>query len=204
MKVAPVGKTLRLKSRDDRAGGADVGADVAGSRWMERRERAFAEWLDATVAPAEASSAPSRRRDADRAARSRLWALYSADAETRDVILRVEAHIDEGRLRLRGVGDGADANPAGINPKSGGSFMEDVRLRDEFRVAVSSYATFWLRAAVDTVVGARATNSIARGSNGERVALVEALMRDEELEREFDAGRGRHAEGYLEALSGRF
>ena len=27
-------------------------------------------------------------------------------------------------------------------------------------------------------------------------------MRDEELEREFDAGRGRHAEGYLEALSG--
>ena len=202
LKVAPVGKTLRLKSRDDRAGGADVGSDVAGSRWMERRERAFAEWLDATVAPAEASSAPSRRRDADRAARSRLWALYSADAETRDVILRVEAHIDEGRLRLRGVGDGADANPAGINPKSGGSFMEDVRLRDEFRVAVSSYATFWLRAAVDTVVGARATNSIARGSNGERVALVEALMRDEELEREFDAGRGRHAEGYLEALSG--
>ena len=196
------GQDAPLKSRDDRAGGADVGADVAGSRWMERRERAFAEWLDATVAPAEASSAPSRRRDADRAARSRLWALYSADAETRDVILRVEAHIDEGRLRLRGVGDGADANPAGINPKSGGSFMEDVRLRDEFRVAVSSYATFWLRAAVDTVVGARATNSIARGSNGERVALVEALMRDEELEREFDAGRGRHAEGYLEALSG--
>ena len=206
-RVAPVGKTLRLKTAIRDAGadsGADSGADCAagGSRWMERRERAFAEWLDATVAPAEASSAPSRRRDADRAARSRLWALYSADAETRDVILRVEAHIDEGRLRLRGVGDGADANPAGINPKSGGSFMEDVRLRDEFRVAVSSYATFWLRAAVDTVVGARATDAIARGSNDERAALVEALMRDEELEREFDAGRGRRAEGYLEALSG--
>ena len=120
------------------------------------------------------------------------------------MILRVEAHIDEGRLRLRGVGDGADANPAGIHPKSGGSFMEDVRLRDEFRVAVSSYATFWLRAAVDTVVGARATNSIARGSNGERVALVEALMRDEELEREFDAGRGDTPRGTSRRYPGRF
>ena len=199
LKVAPVGKALRLKSRDDRAGGADVGADVAGSRWMERRERAFAEWLDATVAPAEASSAPSRRRGADRA---RAFEVMGALPPTED------ARRDPPRRGAHRRGSSAFARrrrrrgrqPGGDQPEIRGSFMEDVRLRGEFESRFRRRHA--LAAPPWTPSSARATNSIARGSNGERVALVEALMRDEELEREFDAGRGRHAEGYLEALSG--
>ena len=133
--------------------------------WVEQQERAFTNWLNITIIPTSANhphshaaaaaavtTADSRqRRHAHAAARGRLWQLYSRDLEVRDVILRVEQHVDGGRLRLRGAGDGADAIQTGA--KSGGSFMEDVRLRDEFKTALGSYSIFWLRAAVDTILG---------------------------------------------------
>jgi hypothetical protein len=73
------------------------------------------------------------RRGAESAARERLWHLYSNDTELREVILRVEALIDDGRLKLRGAGDNCENDKSGINAKSAGSFMDDISLRQKFR-----------------------------------------------------------------------
>jgi abnormal spindle-like microcephaly-associated protein len=135
----------------------------------------------------------------------------------RDVILRVEAQIDLGKLRLRGVRDGFDVDPSGINAKGGGSFMEDTSLREAFRDALGSYGVFWLRAAVDVIVGVPGDGRDVLGDGEdelmrdakrerlERQRLVAALMRDEEIELAYGSeGRGvaPFAEGYAEALAG--
>ena len=114
--------------------------------------------------------------------------------EVREVILRLERSVDDGKLRLRGACDAADA--AAVNVKSHGSFLEDVRLRDEFAAAVGSYSPFWLRAALHTILGnpgditaAAATNkkSAAAAEKAEQAALIAALMKDRSL-----VGPGAH------------
>ena len=229
--VAPVGKTLRLRRASGEAREAKKPKEPArpsfasfraGASVARERERAFGEWVNSVIAPPEdvpeaeaekpgasgASAARARaRRAAERAARERLWVLYSSDAEVRDVILRVEAQIDLGNLRLRGVRDGFESDTSGINAKGGGSFMEDTRLREAFREALGSYGVFWLRAAVDVVAGVPEPE---RGEGEEtrarsRSRLVAALMRDEEVELAYGSeGRGvaPFAEGYAEALAG--
>ena len=160
----------------------------AGACLAVARERAMSEWINSVIAPpysdleacpltsgtsAAAAARARARRSAERSARERLWRLYSSDAEVRDVILRVEAQIDLGKLRLRGVRDGFDIDPSGINAKGGGSFMEDTRLREAFRDALGSYGVFWLRAAVDVIVGVpgdvpSGTGGRPRGRGGRR------------------------------------
>ena len=93
--------------------------------WVRQQEVAFTHWLNATIVPHTASASANcadrrARRLAANAARTRLWSLYSSDCEVREVILRVESHIDDGFLRLRGTEDDGSF-------KSGGSFLEDVR-----------------------------------------------------------------------------
>ena len=239
--IAPVGKTLRLRRAPEaRTERSDVPATPrepappsfasfrAGASAARARESAYGEWVNSVIAaPADladgmemsgASAARARaRRSAERAARERLWRLYSSDAETRDVILRVEAQIDLGKLRLRGVRDGFERDASGINAKGGGSFMEDTHLREAFREALGSYGVFWLRAAVDVIVGvAGKDDALRRGEDSERgssekrerrerARLVAALMRDEEVDLAYGSeGRGvaPFAEGYAEALAG--
>ena len=145
-------------------------------------------------------------RDARLSVRERLWALYSDDAELRDVVLRVEAHVDAGGLRLRAPADG-----------DGGSFMEDVGLFAEFRDAIGAYDAFWLEAVADVVLP-DVSRDVLRGAldavdakkekkpHGSRAdalrrdAIVAALCRDEELELEY--GPAPFADGYREALAG--
>ena len=135
------------------------------------------------------------------------------------MILRAEAHVDDGKLRLRGtVGSAREeavalANGAG---KDGGSFMEDVRLRREFKDALGCYSLFWLRAVVDTILGNPGDLDLGHGERDdervdafgrrrtERAALVDALLRDRELEMEFGVGgvgAPPFAEGYHEILA---
>ena len=135
-KVAPVARTLQLRRLGE---GADPGAEGADTAcvprpdfasfhtefWVRQQEVAFTHWLNATIVPHTASASANcadqrARRLAANAARTRLWSLYSSDCEVREVILRVESHIDDGFLRLRGTEDDGSF-------KSGGSFLEDVR-----------------------------------------------------------------------------
>ena len=200
--------------------------------WVRQQERAFTDWLNRAIAPAAGdddddeaareeggSSRAAKARRLDAAARARLWRLYSEDAEVQDVILRAEAHVDDGKLRLRGtVGSAREeavalANGAG---KDGGSFMEDVRLRREFKDALGCYSLFWLRAVVDTILGNPGDLDLGHGEREdervdafgrrrtERAALVDALLRDRELEMEFGVGgvgAPPFAEGYHEILA---
>lgn len=243
-KIAAVGKTLRLRGNSG-GGPLGLGALDDGHRpdfasfhtefWVRQQEVAFTHWLNATIVPhthsaSEACADRRARRLASEAARTRLWSLYSVDAEVRSVILRVESHIDDGFLRLRGTEDDGGF-------KSGGSFLEDVKLRDEFERALGSYSLFWLRAAVDTLLGnpgdvvedELSSESRGDGNNGgwgdgrngfgngkaernryateraERTALVAALVRDRALELEFgvgSTGAPPFADGYQEALAG--
>ena len=234
-KVAPVARTLQLRRLGEGADPGAEGADTAVRRpdfasfhtefWVRQQEVAFTHWLNATIVPHTASASANcadrrARRLAANAARTRLWSLYSSDCEVREVILRVESHIDDGFLRLRGTEDDGSF-------KSGGSFLEDVRLRDEFKAALGSYSLFWLRAAVDTVLGnpgdvvedefgACGDHGVGVGhevsdkrkyssEKAERTALVAALTRDIELELEFgtgSTGAAPFADGYQEALAG--
>ena len=132
-KVAPVARTLQLRRLGDP--GADPGAEGADTAvrrpdfasfhtefWVRQQEVAFTHWLNATIVPHTASASANcadrrARRLAANAARTRLWSLYSSDCEVRAVILRVESHIDDGFLRLRGTEDDGSF-------KSGGSFLE--------------------------------------------------------------------------------
>ena len=218
-KIAAVGKTLRLRGNSagplgDRLDDGDR-PDFASFHtefWVRQQEVAFTHWLNATIVPHTHSHSNARadrraRRLASEAARTRLWSLYSRDAEVRTVILRVESHIDDGFLRLRGTEDDGGF-------KTGGSFLEDVKLGRDFERALGSYSLFWLRAAVDAVLGNPGDvvedelsgwgdgNSNGNGNdngNGkaerryateraERTALVAALVRDRELELEFGVG----------------
>ena len=225
-KIAAVGKTLRLRGNSagplgDRSDDGDR-PDFASFHtefWVRQQEVAFTHWLNATIVPHTHSHSNARadrraRRLASEAARTRLWSLYSRDAEVRTVILRVESHIDDGFLRLRGTEDDGGF-------KSGGSFLEDVRLRREFERALGSYSLFWLRAAVDAVLGnpgdvvedelrgwgdgGKAERRRYATERAERTALVAALVRDRELELEFgvgSTGAPPFADGYQEALAG--
>jgi hypothetical protein len=74
--------------------------------WMQKQERAFTAWLNARLAPpkppaeaAEAQALASKRAAAR--VRGILWRMYSADASTIGVMMRVEAKIDAGHIRMR-------------------------------------------------------------------------------------------------------
>ena len=190
-------------------------ASAPAPSWVARQERAHLAWLNDVIAPEsrgvdEKYGLVARSvalRNAHLSVRERLWALYSDDAELRDVVLRVEAHVDAGGLRLRAPADG-----------DGGSFMEDVGLFAEFRDAIGAYDAFWLEAAADVVLP-DVSRDVLRGAldavdakkekekkpHGRadalrRDAIVAALCRDEELELEY--GPAPFADGYREALAG--
>ena len=237
MRIAPVGKTLRLRKVDEIDDSNDeplpmtkpkhaskfasfrTGVSLAGARGT-----VFGDWINSMIVPAvdfgdgegarssKSASRARERRNAENLARERLWSLYSSDCEVREVILRVEAQIDEGRLKLRGAGDGAENDHnALINQKSAGSFMDDVSLREKFRDALSSYSLFWLHAVVDVVVGEGSlegdvsVKKVKQSEKKERQVLVDALMRDSEINLLYGSeGKGLppYAEGYSEALAG--
>lgn len=80
---------------------------------MDRQEATFTAWVNAVLAPSTAE--PSNAAMARLAARTRgwLWSMYQADAGLQDVMVRVEARIDTGQLRIGsevGAGHGALAN----------------------------------------------------------------------------------------------
>ena len=73
---------------------------------MEKQERAFQAWLNSrlSVAPSTGSGLESPALAARRMAaqvEGLLWQLYSQDQQLVAAMLKVEARIDAGRLRLR-------------------------------------------------------------------------------------------------------
>ena len=79
---------------------------MARRLWVEKQEAAFAAWLNSVLVPASsaeegaASQALAARRLAAKV-RGLLWHLYSADSDVISTMLKVEKHIDAGKLRLK-------------------------------------------------------------------------------------------------------
>ena len=72
---------------------------------MQREEAALQAWLNSLLAPVKdgvvAQQAALAGRRLTARMRGLLWHLYSRDAELAAVMMRVEARIDSGHLRIR-------------------------------------------------------------------------------------------------------
>ncbi|KAK9814207.1 hypothetical protein WJX72_002306 [[Myrmecia] bisecta] len=139
--------------------------------WMDKQERAFTAWLNSVLVPGrndEAADALAARRLAARM-RGVLWRLYSQDAEIISVMVKVESRIDAGFLRMR------DEEAQ----------LGDLKLRESAMDVLKSYHPFWLRLAVEIVVG-----QVITPPGGLHAFMLERFLNDPELARQhaFNAG----------------
>ncbi|RMZ52227.1 hypothetical protein APUTEX25_001617, partial [Auxenochlorella protothecoides] len=128
--------------------------------WMDRQEATFTAWVNAVLAPSTAE--PSNAAMARLAARTRgwLWSMYQADAGLQDVMVRVEARIDTGQLRI-----GSEALS-----------LRNVKEQAAARRVLLSYHPFWLTAALEVVVG-KSVDSVAKPG----CSKLEAFVREHVL-----------------------
>ncbi|KAL6784966.1 hypothetical protein ACKKBG_A01865 [Auxenochlorella protothecoides x Auxenochlorella symbiontica] len=129
---------------------------------MDRQEATFTAWVNAVLAPSTAE--PSNAAMARLAARTRgwLWSMYQADAGLQDVMVRVEARIDTGQLRI-----GSEALS-----------LRNVKEQAAARRVLLSYHPFWLTAALEVVVG-KSVDSVTVAKPG--CSKLEAFVREHVL-----------------------
>ncbi|GBF95503.1 hypothetical protein Rsub_07853 [Raphidocelis subcapitata] len=163
--------------------------------WMQKQDKAFSAWLNHLLVPSddEGACAPAALTDRRLAAsvRGALVSCYRRDAGLRDAVMRVEARVDSGQLRLRD-----EAVQLG-----------DVATRDRAVAALMAYHPFWLRAGLEVVTQRAVAGAggalAARGAAGVaaplssrtpdeelRAFLVEHFLGDKDLARESEAARG--------------
>ncbi|KAL6784457.1 hypothetical protein ACKKBF_B01865 [Auxenochlorella protothecoides x Auxenochlorella symbiontica] len=129
---------------------------------MDRQEATFTAWVNAVLAPSTAE--PSNAAMARLAARTRgwLWSMYQADAGLQEVMVRVEARIDAGQLRI-----GSEALS-----------LRNVKEQAAARRVLLSYHPFWLTAALEVVVG-KSVDSVTVAKPG--CSKLEAFVREHVL-----------------------
>ncbi|KAI8475158.1 MAG: hypothetical protein J3K34DRAFT_517600 [Monoraphidium minutum] len=165
--------------------------------WMQKQDKAFTSWLNHLLAPGAQDGAPAGAAGAagdDGAAgalndrrlaacmQGALVTCYRRDEGLRDAMMRVEARVDQGQLRL----------------KDAALQMSDVAARDRAVAVLLSYHPFWLRLGLEVVTqravgGAHGGGSPlhARAPEDElRAFLLEHFLGDEDLARESAAARG--------------
>ncbi|XRB12231.1 abnormal spindle-like microcephaly-associated protein-like protein [Pseudoscourfieldia marina] len=197
--------------------------------WMRKQERAFAGWLNEILAP-QSCSATTQTASSTEAApsahatamshrrlvaktRGLLWRLYSQGTDTPanttgitksnassiiPLLLRMESSIDKQRLAL----------------SESSSLMTDIRLRDNAHAGVLAYHPFWLKLALEVVVGddaARLRPATADESDEDSAAHAELVafvkhrfFADPELSKNYQSvpgvENGLHKDGYVVAL----
>ncbi|GHP08393.1 hypothetical protein PPROV_000713200 [Pycnococcus provasolii] len=240
----PVASKLRLKkSRSSTAttssSSSSATRQISASRpafgafhaelWMRKQERAFAGWLNEILAP-QSCSATTQTASSTEAApsahatamshrrlvaktRGLLWRLYSQGTDTPanttgitksnassiiPLLLRMESSIDKQRLAL----------------SESSSLMTDIRLRDNAHAGVLAYHPFWLKLALEVVVGddaARLRPATADESDEDSAAHAELVafvkhrfFADPELSKNYQSvpgvENGLHKDGYVVAL----
>ena len=130
-------KTERPAPRSARPGFAAFHTNL----WMQKRERAFAAWLNrALLADGHRGCRASAWKDCRLGSRvsAKLWDLYSKDDDLKRAVLKVEALVDSGKLALK---------------ERGSSLFTDLRLQKEAVSAIMSYGQFWLAHGLEAVLG---------------------------------------------------
>jgi len=159
---------------------------------MQKQDKAFSSWLNFLLAPGSHDACPDGDDPAAAALTNRrlaariqgaLVACYRRDEDLRDVMMRVEARVDQGQLRLR---DEALQ-------------LSDVAVRGRTVAALLSYHPFWLRLGLEVVTqravggsgGGRGVSLVAAGGEEDlRGFVLEHFLGDEDLARESEAARG--------------
>ena len=156
-------KTERPAPRSARPGFAAFHTNL----WMQKRERAFAAWLNrALLADGHRGCRASAWKDCRLGSRvsAKLWDLYSKDDDLKRAVLKVEALVDSGKLALK---------------ERGSSLFTDLRLQKEAVSAIMSYGQFWLAHGLEAVLGGGLPAGAADMSAEElRRSVVDLLVED--------------------------
>ena len=156
-------KTERPAPRSARPGFAAFHTNL----WMQKRERAFAAWLNrALLADGHRGCRASAWKNCRLGSRvsAKLWNLYSKDDDLKRAVLKVEALVDSGKLALK---------------ERGSSLFTDLRLQKEAVSAIMSYGQFWLAHGLEAVLGGGLPAGAADMSAEElRRSVVDLLVED--------------------------